>query len=98
MVSVELETLLTLFERKWKWKLCLTLCDPRDRIPLGYAGQEIYINPAKGRQYDVNDFAGLLVKYEADVKVQYTSVNMDLQYPGGGAFWGILPPEKESSC
>ena len=52
-----------------------------DRIPLGYAGQEIYVNPAKGRKYDVNDFAGLLVKYEADVKVQYTSVNMDLQYP-----------------
>lgn len=52
-----------------------------DRIPLGYSGQEIYVNPAKGRKYDVNDFAGLLVKYEADVKVQYTSVNMDLQYP-----------------
>ena len=52
-----------------------------DRIPLGYAGQEIYINPSKGRKYDVNDFAGLLVKYEADVKVQYTAVNMDLQYP-----------------
>lgn len=52
-----------------------------DRIPLGYAGQEIYINPAKGRQYDVNDFAGLLVKYESDCKVQYTTVNMDLQYP-----------------
>lgn len=52
-----------------------------DRIPLGYAGQEIYVNPAKGRQYNVDDFAGLLVKYEADVKVQYTSVNMDLQYP-----------------
>ena len=52
-----------------------------DRIPLGYAGQEIYVNPAKGRKYDVNDFAGLLVKYAADVKVQYTSVNMDLQYP-----------------
>ena len=52
-----------------------------DRIPLGYAGQEIYINPSKGRKYDVNDFAGLLVKYAADVKVQYTSVNMDLQYP-----------------
>ena len=52
-----------------------------DRIPLGYAGQEIYINPAKGRQFNVNDFAGLLQKYEADVKVQYTSVNMDLQYP-----------------
>lgn len=52
-----------------------------DRIPLGYAGQEIFVNAAKGRKYDVNDFAGLLVKYEADVKVQYTSVNMDLQYP-----------------
>ena len=52
-----------------------------DRIPLGYAGQEIYVNPAKRRKYDVDDFAGLLVKYEADVKVQYTQVNMDLQYP-----------------
>lgn len=52
-----------------------------DRIPLGYSGQEIYVNPSKGRKYDVNDFAGLLVKYEADVKVQYTAVNMDLQYP-----------------
>ena len=52
-----------------------------DRIPLGFAGQEIFVNAAKGRKYDVNDFAGLLVKYEADVKVQYTAVNMDLQYP-----------------
>ena len=52
-----------------------------DRIPLGWAGQEIYVNPSKGRKYNVNDFAGLLQKYEADVKVQYTSVNSDLQYP-----------------
>lgn len=52
-----------------------------DRIPLGYEGQEIYVNPAKGRKFNVDDFAGLLVKYEADVKVQYTTVNMDLQYP-----------------
>ena len=52
-----------------------------DRIPLGYAGQEIYVNPTKGRQYNVNDFAGLLQKYEADVKVQYLTVNSDLQYP-----------------
>lgn len=51
-----------------------------DRIPLGYEGQEIYVNPAKARQFNVNDFAGILQKYEADVKVQYTSVNMDLQY------------------
>ena len=52
-----------------------------DAMPLGYAGEEIYVNPAKGRQYNVNDFAGLLQKYEADVKVQYTEINMDLQYP-----------------
>lgn len=51
-----------------------------DRIPLGYAGQELYVNPAEGRQFDVNDFAGLLVKYEADVKQQYMQVNSDLQY------------------
>ena len=29
----------------------------------------------------MNDFAGLLQRYEADLKVQYTSINMDLQYP-----------------
>lgn len=52
-----------------------------DRIPLGYAGQEVYVNPAKGRQYNPNDFAGLLMKYEADVKVQYMALNMDVQYP-----------------
>lgn len=52
-----------------------------DRIPLGYAGQEVYINPAKGRTYNPNDFAGLLVKYEADVKVQYMAINSDVQYP-----------------
>ena len=52
-----------------------------DRIPLGYAGQEIFVNRAQGRKYNIDDFAGLLVKYEADVKVQYTEVNMDLQYP-----------------
>lgn len=52
-----------------------------DNIPLGYAGQEIHVNPAQGRKFNVDDFAGLLMKYEADVKVQYTNVNMDLQYP-----------------
>ncbi len=51
-----------------------------DQIPLGDVGQEIYVNPAKGRRYNVNDFAGLLYKYEADVKVQYHQINMDLQY------------------
>ena len=51
-----------------------------DRVPLGYAGQNVYINPAKGRTFNVNDFAGLLVKYAADVKVDYFTVNKDLQY------------------
>lgn len=44
-------------------------------------GQEIFINPAKGRKFNVNDFAGLLAKYESDVKVQYMHLNSDMQYP-----------------
>lgn len=52
-----------------------------EEIPLGAIGQEIYINPAKGRQFNVDDFAGLLAKYESDVKVQYHQLNSDLQYP-----------------
>lgn len=52
-----------------------------DRIPLGAIGQEIYINPAKGRKFNVDDFAGLLARYESDVKVQYLHLNSDLQYP-----------------
>lgn len=51
-----------------------------DRIPLGSIGQEIFINPAKGRKFNVDDFAGLLAKYEADIKVQYHHLNSDLQY------------------
>ncbi len=43
--------------------------------------QEIYVNPAKGRQYNPDDFAGILAKYESDVKVQYLIKNMDVQYP-----------------
>lgn len=52
-----------------------------DSIPLGYAGEHIYTNPAKGRTFNGNDFAGILVKYTADVKVEYFTVNTDLQYP-----------------
>lgn len=52
-----------------------------DNIPLGTIGEEIYINPANGREYNVNDFAGLLEKYESDVKVQYQSINLDEQFP-----------------
>ena len=51
-----------------------------DRIPLGYAGEHVYTNPAKARGFNVSDFAGLLVKYEADVKVEYQTVNSDIQY------------------
>lgn len=52
-----------------------------EEIPFGAIGQEIFINPAKGRQFNVDDFAGLLAKYESDVKVQYHQLNSDLQYP-----------------
>ena len=51
-----------------------------DRIPLGYAGEHVYTNPAQARGFNVNDFAGLLIKYEADVKVEYHTINSDVQY------------------
>lgn len=51
-----------------------------DRIPLGYAGEHVYTNPAKARGFNVNDFAGVLVKYESDTKVEYHTVNSDIQY------------------
>ena len=49
--------------------------------PLGAIGQNIYVNPAKGRVYDIDDFAGLLAKYESDVKAEYNEINVDYQYP-----------------
>jgi len=52
-----------------------------EAIPLGSIGEEIFINPIVGRKFNVDDFAGLLAKYEADVKVQYHKVNSDIQYP-----------------
>ena len=52
-----------------------------ESIPLGFAGEHVLVNPAKGRTFNVNDFAGLLYKYEADVKVEYHQINSDLQYP-----------------
>ena len=51
-----------------------------DRLPLGQFIEDVYVNPAKARGFDVNDFAGLLQKYESQVAVQYLSVNSDLQY------------------
>ena len=52
-----------------------------DELPLGAIGQDIYVNPARGRVYNIDDFAGLLAKYEADVKTEYTEINFDVQYP-----------------
>lgn len=52
-----------------------------ESIPLGYAGQQIYTNPAQGRKFNDEDFIGLLQKYDADVKVQYLEVNSEIQYP-----------------
>ena len=51
-----------------------------DRMPLGQFIEAGYVNPAKARGFNVNDFAGLLQKYEAELGVEYYSVNSDLQY------------------
>lgn len=51
-----------------------------ENMPLGQWIEDVYINPAKARGFDVNDFAGLLQKYEAQVATQYLGVNSDLQY------------------
>lgn len=51
-----------------------------ERMPLGQFIEDTYVNPAKARGFNVNDFAGLLQKYEAQVATQYISVNSDLQY------------------
>ena len=52
-----------------------------DKMPLGQFIEDVYVNPVKGRGFDVNDFAGILQKYEAQVATQYLAVNSDIQYP-----------------
>lgn len=51
-----------------------------ERMPLGSFVEDTYVNPAEAHAFDVNDFAGLLEKYEAKMAVQYLAVNSDLQY------------------
>ena len=51
-----------------------------ERMPLGNFIEDVYVNAAKPVGFDVNDFAGLLQKYEAETAVAYYSVNSDLQY------------------
>ena len=52
-----------------------------ERMPLGQFIEDVYVNPVKARGFNVNDFAGLLQKYEAQIASQILSVNSDLQYP-----------------
>lgn len=52
-----------------------------ENIPLGTFVEDINVQPIKGREFNVNDFAGLLQKYEADVRTQFYAVNSDKQYP-----------------
>ena len=51
-----------------------------ERMPLGQFIEDVYVNPAKARGFNVNDFAGLLQKYDGEIATQYLSVNSDLQY------------------
>ena len=51
-----------------------------EELPLGYAGTNIHVDPAKPQQFDGDDFAGLLQKYEARIATEYLAVNSDLQY------------------
>lgn len=50
-------------------------------MPLGGLSQHIMVNRVKGRQFNCDDFAGLLARYKADVKVVYNAINWDYQYP-----------------
>lgn len=52
-----------------------------EQIPMGFACQDLYVNKINGRKFNVEDFAGLLTKFECDVKQQFLNVNMDVQYP-----------------
>lgn len=51
-----------------------------ERMPLGNFIEDVYVNPSEPVGFSVDDFAGLLEKYEAQVAVQYLAVNSDLQY------------------
>ena len=51
-----------------------------EELPLGWAGENVYCDIAKPTQFDGEDFAGLLQKYEARIATEYLSVNSDLQY------------------
>ena len=51
-----------------------------ERMPLGQFVEDVYVSPAKAVGFNVNDFAGLLQKYEAQTASQYLTINSDLQW------------------
>lgn len=51
-----------------------------ERMPLGQFIEDVYVSPAEAVGFNVNDFAGLLQKYEAMTASQYLSINSDLQW------------------
>ena len=51
-----------------------------ENMPLGQFIEDVAVQPAEGHLMNVNDFGGLLHKYEARIAVQYLNVNYDLQY------------------
>ena len=51
-----------------------------ERMPLGNFIESVYVNPAKARAFNVNDFAGLLEKYSAEVATEYYEINQDSQW------------------
>lgn len=51
-----------------------------ERMPLGQFIEDTYVSPQKAVGFNVNDFAGLLQRYEAQIATQYLSINSDLQW------------------
>ena len=51
-----------------------------ERMPLGQFVEDVYLSPAKAVGFNVNDFAGLLQRYEAQTASQYLTINSDLQW------------------
>lgn len=55
-----------------------------EKLPLGNFIENTYINPANNsrqmREFDVDDFAGLLQKYESEIAAEYLYINSDKQF------------------
>lgn len=51
-----------------------------EEIPLGWAGENIHVDPAKPVQFDGENMAALLEKFDAQFVTEYLNVSSDLQY------------------